>query len=128
MDFSFGKEYKLCSKKKIDAVFESGKSIKQFPVVVKFLETEVPTEKPFQVVFAVPKRSFKKAVDRNRIKRLLREATRFEKHNFESYLEQKKIQMALFVIFTAKEEMELIQLQTKIKKAFVKIIEQLENE
>lgn len=128
MDFSFGKEYKLCSKIAIDAIFEKGKSVKQFPLVVKFLPTDLKTDKRFQVVLSVPKRNFKKAVDRNRIKRLLREATRFEKHTLETYLEKKELQVALFVIFTAREEMELSSLQNKMQKAFLKIIEQLENE
>lgn len=128
MNFSFGKEYKLCSKKVIDHIFEQGKTVKQFPVLTKFFATELKTEKSFQIVFAVPKRSFKKAVDRNRIKRLLREATRLEKNVLESYLKKNNRQIALFIIFTAKEEIKLSVLQTKINKSFNKIIEQLENE
>lgn len=128
MDFSFGKEYKLCSKTIIDAIFSEGSSVKQFPFLIRFLPAELNTEKSLQVVLSVPKRSFKKAVDRNRIKRLLREATRFEKHILETYLEKKNIQIALFVIFTAREEIDLHTLQLKMQKAFNKIIEQLENE
>ena len=86
MDQTFGKEYKLCSQKKIESLFKTGNLVKKFPLIVHFQEVEETLSKPFQVVISVPKRIYRKAHDRNRIKRLMREAVRKNKNILESYL------------------------------------------
>ncbi len=77
MNFRFPKHEKLKSTKTIERLFAQGKSFSKFPLKLIFLPQEL--EKPTQASFAVPKRSFKSAVDRNRIKRQLREAYRLHK-------------------------------------------------
>jgi len=79
MDFSFPKKEKLKSRKLIEQLFAEGKSIKVRNVKLLFLETELLQDVPFQVGVTVPKKNFKSAVKRNRIKRLLREAYRLNK-------------------------------------------------
>ncbi|MFK5972928.1 MAG: ribonuclease P protein component [Flavobacteriaceae bacterium] len=78
--FSFPKKEKLKSKKLFEKLFAEGKSISNYPVKLLYLKSELPTSVKFQVGVAVPKKNFKSAVDRNRIKRLLREAYRLNKH------------------------------------------------
>lgn len=75
----FPKKERLSSKKLWEAVFKGGSRLKAFPVVLQYSRVPLPENVPVQAGFAVPKRSFKKAVDRNRIKRLMREAYRLEK-------------------------------------------------
>ena len=77
MNFHFPKSEKLKSTKTIERLFSEGKSFTKFPLKLIFLPQELV--KPTQAAFAVPKRSFKSAVDRNRIKRQLREAYRLHK-------------------------------------------------
>ncbi|MCT8339321.1 ribonuclease P protein component [Flavobacteriaceae bacterium TK19130] len=78
MKQSFPKEEKLKSKKIIDRLFVEGRTFKKFPIRVTYLPVE--TLENHQAGFSVPKRNFKLAVDRNRIKRQLREAYRLQKH------------------------------------------------
>ena len=78
MDQSFGRKEKLKSKKLITQLFEEGKGISIYPIKLIYLPTDYK-DKPLQTGVTVSKRNFKSAVDRNRIKRLLREAYRRNK-------------------------------------------------
>lgn len=81
MDFSYPRNEKLKGKKRIDALFAEGKSISKYPIKLFYLRSELREDLPHQAGMAVPKRNFKRAVARNRIKRLLREAYRLNKHH-----------------------------------------------
>ncbi len=75
MDFSFSKKEKLKSKKAIKILFKEGQKVSVFPLTLIYLKSGNKNE----VGVSVSKRYFKKAVDRNRVKRLLREAYRQNK-------------------------------------------------
>ncbi len=79
MLFSFPKNEKLKSKKRFEQLFAEGKSISSFPLKLIYVKTELPENIKVQVGVSVPKRIFKSAVKRNRIKRLVREAYRLNK-------------------------------------------------
>lgn len=80
MSYSFPKSEKLCSKKRIEKLFRQGNSVQSFPLKMIFVRVDdLPEQIPFQVMVSVPKRHFKRAVHRNRIKRLLRESYRLQK-------------------------------------------------
>ncbi|MGB5509480.1 ribonuclease P protein component [Robiginitalea sp.] len=74
--FEFPKKQRLSRKKLWEAVFEKGIRLKAYPLALYALQVPLPEDVQTQAGFAVPKRSFKKAVDRNHIKRLMREAYR----------------------------------------------------
>lgn len=79
--FTFRKAEHLCSKKEIDALFsQSHQSVRVFPVLAVFQEVDRTSGAPVQLLLSVSKRRFKRAVRRNRTKRLLREAYRRQKH------------------------------------------------
>lgn len=79
MRHTFPKREKLKSKKLIDTLFEEGKAITIYPIKLIYLKTELPEKVAIQAAVAVPKKNFKSAVRRNRIKRLLRESYRLNK-------------------------------------------------
>lgn len=123
-DLSFRKNERLCSKKIIDKLFAQGKSVFVFPVKIVYLETELSSEYPVQAAFSVGKRNFKRAVQRNLIKRRMREAYRLNKSKF--YDETGEKQVAVFFIFTGKTISEYTQIETAIKKGMKKIFSELE--
>ena len=96
MRFTFGKEEKLKSKKQIERLFAEGNSIKEFPLRMKFLKVD-ESDFPIKVAFSVPKRNFKLAVDRNRIKRLLRETYRLNKHILLNNIDDKYVIMFVYM-------------------------------
>ena len=126
MNQSFGKAYKLCSKKLIDEVFESGETIKSYPLLVKYKMVDLKSSSPFQMVISAPKRTFRNAHERNRIKRLCKEAIRKNKGILESKLKALDLNMAICLIYSAKEELTLDLLDRKTQKLFNKISDQLD--
>jgi|TARA_R110002094_G_scaffold190074_2_gene164836 ribonuclease P protein component len=86
MSFTFSKHEKLKSRKVIDQLFSEGKSITKFPVKLFYIPLDEAHSEHLQkaissqTAFAVPKRNFKLAVTRNRVKRQMREAYRLHKH------------------------------------------------
>lgn len=125
MDQTFGKAYKLCSQKAIEAIFEDKKSVRQFPFVLNYQFMELPTDKSFQVVISAPKRLFRKAHDRNRIKRLMKEVFRKNKLILESHLTTNNQQLALFLVYTSKEELSYELLLGKMEKLLSKLTNEL---
>lgn len=80
MKQTFKKEERLHEKKLIGTLFKEGKSFYKFPFKVVYLKLEEAQAYPAKVLISVSKHNFKRAVDRNRIKRLIREAYRKNKH------------------------------------------------
>ncbi len=79
MKYGFPKKERLKSKKLIDKLFIEGQSVSSFPIKLIYMQTELPFDVPIQAGVTVPKKNFKSAVKRNRIKRLLRESYRLNK-------------------------------------------------
>ncbi len=99
---TFKKEEKLKSKKLIEILFKQGASFSNFPFRVLYIFTEKNIA-PLQSGFAVSGKNFKKSVDRNRIKRLTREAFRLQKNNLIEILKRNGRFMTVFFIYTGKE-------------------------
>ena len=79
MKFTFNKKDRLKSQKLIEKLFLEGKSVSSFPLKLIYLKTQVSGAHVIKAGVSVSKRNFKKAVDRNRIKRLLRECYRLNR-------------------------------------------------
>lgn len=122
---SFGKAYKCCSRKAIQATYAEGIPLKSYPFKVFVLEHPNTENVPFQVVFSAPKRNFKRAHDRNRIKRLLRETFRKKKLKFEDYLNKNEKQIVIFVIYTLRHELPFEELMKQTEKLFHTIEKEL---
>ena len=99
---SFTAQEKLKSKKIIDQLFKEGKSVAANGFTLVYLAKPLHTFYPAQAGFSVPKRHFKHAVDRNRIKRLMREAYRLNKSSFYENLVSQKKQLAIMFVYKGK--------------------------
>lgn len=98
MKFGLSKEEKLKSQKVIDSIFREGKSLSRYPIKVFYIpQSDILSH---QAAFSVPKRTFKRAVDRNRIKRQMREAYRLNK----AIIASSGKQYALFFIYIGKDK------------------------
>jgi len=122
-----GRIYSLKSKITIDALFESGKRISSFPYVLFYKEVEYQENVPFKLVFSAPKKTFRFAYQRNKMKRLMRESVRLNKHPLEAILRKKNKQLAFFLIYSTKEQLDFDILQKKTVKLFDKLIQQLDD-
>ncbi len=119
MNYRYPKEEKLKSKKIIDALFIEGRSVKSFPLRLVFKKTILPIDTiTIQAGVSVSKRNFKRAVSRNRIKRLMRESYRLHKHLIDT-----KGTYAMLFIYTGREELT----QMDLHKAMVKLLSRFNN-
>src|SRR5688572_6472406 len=105
----FGKKERLNNEILIKELFEKGSSFYLFPFKVHFLNNPDQNFPFHQVMFSVPKRNFKKAVDRNLIKRRMREAFRLNKQSLPA-----SGKLLIAYIYSAKEILTFTQIQERL--------------
>jgi len=118
VNYRFPKSEKLKSRKAIEQLFTENKSFTHFPLKVIYLSDYQNTKN--QAAFSVPKRNFKSAVERNRIKRQMREAYRLNKNIIEQKEEKK---LAVLFLYLAKEKLPY----ATIEKAMISILGKLKS-
>jgi ribonuclease P protein component len=101
--FTLGKKERLKRRKIIDQLFSEGKAIHAQPLRATYKLYTNKLDSPLQAGFSASSRQFKKAADRNRIKRLLREAWRLQKNSLQERLTLEQKQLAVFIIYTGRE-------------------------
>jgi ribonuclease P protein component len=132
MRFTLGKNERLKSRKQIEQLFREGRkfSVTPFRIVFLVYETTGHSHSVSNIRFGVsaPAKYFKKAVDRNRIKRRTREAWRLQKDELAKQLQTAGKQMHIFFIYTGQEMPEYVLLSEKIKIGIQELIKAIERQ
>lgn len=116
---TFGKDEKLCSSTEIADLFSKGKSLFKHPIKLLWLTTGPSNGNKARVIITVSKRNFKHAVQRNRIKRLLRECYRKNKYLLEPLAADQQLLIGL--IYIGKEIPAINVLETIIITLFQRL-------
>jgi len=121
---TFPKAEHLCGKTAIDRLYAEGKAFLSYPARVVFRKSE-KGEVPVRCLINAPKKKFKRAADRNRIKRQIREAYRKNKHELYRLLDEKDYQLHVSITYIGDKIEPTAFVEKKIKAALTKLIEQL---
>ena len=123
--YTLGKNERLKSRKAIEQLFADGKSFSLFPFKIIWKITANGQQSAdnlfLQSAFSVSKRYFKKATDRNRVKRLMREAYRLQKNDLQNNLQQTNKQAVVFFLYVGNEIPGYELVKEKINAALKKL-------
>ena len=124
--YTFKKEERLCNKKLIDGLFHNGSSFLCYPYRLSWSAAPADQPVPVQVLFAVAKKRYKRAVDRNLIKRRMREAYRLLKQqNLYDHISTTDKRIILSIGFIGKEIAGYDMMEKKMIKALQLICTQV---
>lgn len=130
--FTYQKTDKLKSRKQTQHLFSTGQAINVFPIrLIYTIEpilntaTNLSLTSVLQAGVGAPSRTFRKAVQRNRVKRLLREAYRLEKPNFISQAALDNKRVNLFFLYTDALVLTQVEIQGKLKEALSILVTKL---
>ena len=117
MQFTYPKKEKLKSKTTIDLLFSEGNSVSKYPLRLVYVENKEENAELIKFGVSVSKKYFKKAVDRNYFKRVLRETYRLNKHLLIDNLEKP---YAFMFFYQSKERLSYQEIEEKTIQLFQK--------
>ena len=120
MQFTYPKHEKLKSKTTIDLLFSEGNSVSKFPLRLVYVENTEENAELIKMGVSVSKKYFKKAVDRNYYKRVLRETYRLNKHLL---IDSLKKPHAFMLFYQTNERLSYQEIEEKTIQLFQKFIE-----
>ncbi len=138
MNNGLTKSERLTSQLVIDKLFAGGNaSMAAFPLRIVYMQVEKTKDSenldgaqqpPVSILVSVPKKRFRHAVDRNRMKRLVREAYRLNKHILWDALQEKDFRLALAFVCITDTLPTFQSVNKSMRKALVRITERVEDE
>jgi ribonuclease P protein component len=126
----FPKSERLRSKKIIDSLFSPadkslGGNVFLYPFKIFWLSPKAEEKSHFpQVIFSIPKKHFKKATDRNRLRRQIKEVYRTHKSNL---FQNKRVPFALGIVYIAKEKHDFSFIKKKLMQVLEKMLEKIKD-
>ncbi|CAI2765981.1 ribonuclease P protein component [Flavobacterium collinsii] len=122
MNFTYPKNERLKSKTTIGLLFSEGKSVSKYPLRLVYRPAEENSEEKIKIGVSVSKKYFKKAVDRNYFKRVLRETYRLNKHFLLDNIQEP---YSLMFFYQTKDRLSYAEINTKTIQLFEKFLQQV---
>jgi len=121
--FTLGKKERLKSRKQIEQLFDNGQrfSISTLRIFYSFQNCPATANPQLRAGFVASSRNFKTAVDRNRIKRLIKEAWRLQKNELEKTLHEQSLNLNVFFIYTGRVLPAYDDIYSNMKKIILKL-------
>jgi ribonuclease P protein component len=125
--YTFRKEERLCNRTFISQLFNREETfrISEFPLIISWKAVQFESPYPAQVLFSVSRKYSKKAVDRNKIKRQLRELYRHSKHRIYQVLNEKNTNAVILISYNTNSEIEFPELIKKYDLLIEKFIKSI---
>ncbi len=124
-ELGFSKKEHLCAKKRVDQLFSKGKGFIVYPFRVVYNIVEEDSEYPLSLLISVPKRNFKRANKRNKIKRHIRESFRLQKIPLYTLLQEKNVHLDMAILYLDKEIKDATFFLQKMEEALTKLKDRL---
>jgi ribonuclease P protein component len=124
-DFTLGAEERIKSRKAILSLFDKGTSFSIFPIRIVYILEQRSEKNGLKAAFTASKKNFKKAVDRNRIRRLMKESWRLQKNELQLSLQSSQKSLDIFFIYTGKELPEYPFIYKKMEEVIQKLQDQI---
>ncbi len=121
--FEFDKKQRLCSKKRIETLFKQGKSFLVYPLSIRYVLRKGCGD--VSVLIVCPKRYQKHAVDRNRVKRLIRENYRQSSLDLKRFAKENNVDMDFSMLYVSKHLISFEDLHTAIKDVLSHLQEEI---
>ena len=119
---SFKKEERLCNIQLIEKLYHNGSSFLVYPFRIIWLSSEANSEFPVQVLISIPKKKFKRAVDRNLLKRRIREIYRIQKsENLFPFFNERSEKIVLGINYIGNEIAEYASMEKKFNTAMLRL-------
>ena len=119
----YSKSEKLKSKKAIENLFSKGKSINAFPIRAIYTKKPIPENVSINAGVVVSKKNIKLAVNRNLVKRRMREAYRLNNHALKVSLNEKETELDIMFIYSSKELLPFATIEGKMKALLTRLSE-----
>lgn len=126
--FAFPKQEKLTGETTIDELFLKGRSMLVYPIRIVWVGTPAKASPSLRVLMSVPKKKLKHAVDRNRVKRLMREAFRLHKSELSALVNFLCLDVQIAFVWVPNELLDFAKVERKMVDVLQKLQKQLEPE
>jgi ribonuclease P protein component len=117
----FVKAERLSSKKRLDCLFQNGNSKWEGCLRITYLLSDEVLDASVQVIFSVPKRQFRRAVDRNLLKRRMREAYRTTKHDLYEKIKTENKYLLIAFLYVGKNIEGYTEIESNLQRLLFKI-------
>jgi len=122
---TFPKSEHLCGEIRINELFTKGDAFISYPLRVVYLLKPKKDDAVVSVLVSVPKKRFKRAVKRNKLKRLIREAYRRNKQILTKIIEERQVQIHIAFNYVSNDELDFASIEKKMKQALGKLVDKV---